>query len=93
MPAHWQWPVIVELVSIFCFAVATMTRVSLSLYYRYTRSADPDVARARICPYQVNDRTIFLTKGEMNFLTGGLLRFALLFWFAGLVTALAFSSH
>lgn len=93
MRAKWHWPVIVEFVSILCFAVATITRVSLSLYYLYTRSAEPDVARTRVCPYQVNDRTIFLTKGEMNFITGGLLRFALLFWFAGLVTALAFSSH
>lgn len=84
----WNWPTVVESFSILCFAASVAARVFFSLYYRYSRSMEPDLERQLIYPYQVNGRTIFLKKWEKTFITRGLNTFAILFWLTGLIAAI-----
>jgi hypothetical protein len=93
MNANWHWPIVVETFTVLCFAITTATCILLSFYYRYTRPLEPDVNHKWVCGYEVNGRTVFLTKGEVTFLTTRLFRFASVFWTLGLVAALAIAAH
>lgn len=80
-------------ISLLGFAAVAITRVLLSIYYRYSRPTNPDPTHGRIHEYHIAQHTVFLTRRELNTVGSGLVPFAIFFWLVGLILAFIYRGN